>query len=74
MTRDTRKLLEDALKLPPEERAALAGTLLDNLDCDVDPEVEAAWAEEFEGRARVIVAGIVELVPWFDPAVHCGSR
>ena len=64
MTPDTRKLLEDALKLPPEERAALAGTLLDSLDREVDPDVEAAWAEEFRRRAREIDAGVAKVVPW----------
>lgn len=64
MTPDTQKLLQEALKLPPEERAALAGTLIDSLDTDVDPDIEAAWAAEFARRAQEIDSGKVKCIPW----------
>ncbi len=37
-------ILKDALALPTEARAALAGSLLDSLDGEVDEDAEAAWA------------------------------
>jgi hypothetical protein len=43
---DSKQLLVEALRLTDEERAALAGELLDSLDSDVDPDAEAAWAAE----------------------------
>ena len=64
MTPDTKKLLEDALRLPPEERAALAGTLIESLDSETDPDVEGAWAIELARRAREIDTGTVACVPW----------
>jgi putative addiction module component (TIGR02574 family) len=64
MTPDKERLLQEALKLSPEERAALAGTLLDSLDKEMDPDVEEAWASEFARRAQEIDSGKVKCVPW----------
>jgi len=53
-TREAR-LLQEALKLPPRERADLAAELLASLDEELvdDPqELEKAWANEIERRAR----------------------
>lgn len=36
-------LLEAALKLPPEARAAMAGSLLDSLDTTIDADAEACF-------------------------------
>jgi len=44
------KLLQDALELPPDGRAALAGSLIDSLDETVETEAEQAW------RSRSAVA------------------
>jgi dienelactone hydrolase len=41
---DSKQLLVEALRLSEEERAALAGELLESLDTEVDPDAEAAWA------------------------------
>ncbi|MDX1996191.1 MAG: addiction module protein [Thermoanaerobaculia bacterium] len=54
----------EALTLEPDERAALAETLLASLDT---PEaVEQAWAEEVERRIADIDSGAVQLVPLED--------
>ena len=42
MNPDPAKLLNEALKLSPEERAALAASLLESLEEAVDENVEAA--------------------------------
>jgi len=42
MKTNAMKLLEEALKLPTEARAALAGSLLDSLDDTIGPDAEAA--------------------------------
>jgi len=58
------KLLQEALALSSEERAALAGALLASLDGPTDPDVEAAWAAEIERRIAEIDSGAVQPVPW----------
>ena len=63
---DTRKLLQEALKLPSEARAALAGSLLESLDEAVDPEAEHAWSREIARRIKEIDSGKVKTVPWSE--------
>jgi len=66
MTPDPSKLLEEALKLSPEARAALASSLLESLDEAVDEGAEAAWAEEIGKRIRELDSGTVTPVPWSE--------
>ena len=66
MTTNTAKLLEEALKLPSEARAALAGSLLDSLDDTVDPNAEAAWEAEIARRLKDLDDGKVRPVPWSE--------
>ena len=66
MTSDASRLLEEALKLPVEARAALAGSLLDSLDDTVDEDVEAAWALEIARRLEDVKSGKVRAVPWAE--------
>ena len=66
MTPDPSKLLEEALKLSPEARAALASSLLESLDEAVDEGAEAAWAEEIGKRIRELDSGAVTAVPWSE--------
>ena len=47
---NAQKLLEDALTLPPNDRAHLAAELLASLD-ESEADVEAAWAVEIQRRA-----------------------
>ena len=63
---DSKQLLVEALRLPEEERAALAGELLDSLDADVDPDAEAAWAAEIHARVNEIESGRAKTVPWSE--------
>jgi putative addiction module component (TIGR02574 family) len=50
MTKDASRLLEDALRLRPQDRAQLAEELLASLD-EVEQDVERAWAAEIARRA-----------------------
>jgi putative addiction module component (TIGR02574 family) len=64
MTPDPVKLLEEALKLSPEARAALAASLLESLDDGTDEDAEAAWAAEIAKRIHELDSGAVMPVPW----------
>ncbi len=64
MKADTSKLLEEALKLPVEARAALAGSLIESLDEIVDEDAEAAWAKEIARRVRQLDLGKAKTIPW----------
>jgi len=64
MKQNISHLLKEALKLSPEARAALAGTLLDSLDETVDKGAESAWEAEILLRLKDIDEEKVNLVPW----------
>ena len=63
MGQDVVKLVEDALKLPAEARAALAGKLIESLDAQADEAAEAAWKAEITRRLQHIDSGQVKTVP-----------
>ena len=64
--RSVDEILEDALALPPEARAAIAGSLISSLDDQADQEVEAQWSAEIARRIGEIDTGRVQLVPWSE--------
>lgn len=87
MTNAARTLLDQALKLSVEERAALAHDLLASLDDEPKEDVDAAWAAEAERRAKKLLSGegpghawddvCVRLMDGFgrqDPAGACSQR
>jgi putative addiction module component (TIGR02574 family) len=74
MTDTGEKLLNQALKLTPEERAELAAALLTSLDGEPDEGVEIAWAEEIERRARRVRAGDARGAPWEDVLERLRTR
>ena len=63
---DLKRLLEEALHLPAEERAALAGALIESLDLEVDEDVEAAWSAEISRRLERVDAGVAKTIPWSE--------
>lgn len=62
----SRQLLDAALELSPEERAALAGELIQSLDTEVDADAEAAWSAEIHARLARVEAGLAKTVPWLE--------
>jgi putative addiction module component (TIGR02574 family) len=66
MTDELKSLLQRALRLPPEARAALAGSLLDSLDQEVDDDAEAAWSSEIARRVSELDSGKVQTIPWSE--------
>lgn len=64
MSRRVEELYREAAELSESDRAELAGLLLESLETEPDPAVEAAWAEEIERRVREIESGKVATIPW----------
>lgn len=62
MNREATELLKKALSLPVEERADLAGSLIESLDNAEDDSVAAAWDEEITHRMGEIDSGRVKPV------------
>ena len=57
-------MLAQALRLPPEERADVAKSLIASLDDPADEDVEAAWLAEVERRLRDVDHGTAKFEPW----------
>jgi len=62
MSPDAAELLKKALALPADQRADLAGSLIESLDDAKDETVSAAWDEEIARRMADIDSGCVQLV------------
>lgn len=61
---DPKHLLAEALQLPPEQRAALAGELIQSLDSQIDEDAEATWSAEIRRRLERLDSGSAKTVPW----------
>jgi putative addiction module component (TIGR02574 family) len=61
---DPKQLLEEALLLPSEARAALAGELIQSLDDHLDDDAEEAWSDEIRRRLDRLDAGTAKTIPW----------
>ena len=64
MARDLKELFTEAADLSEQDRATLAGLLIESLEPSPEPEVERAWAEEISRRVAELDAGTVETIPW----------
>jgi putative addiction module component (TIGR02574 family) len=64
MSPSVRELFQQASELDEQDRAVLAGLLLESLEHAVDEHAESAWQEEIARRLTDLDAGRVELVPW----------
>jgi len=56
-------VLEEALELPPIERAKLIEELLESFEFNKDEKVEALWAEEAESRVKAFENGKLKTRP-----------
>jgi putative addiction module component (TIGR02574 family) len=58
------ELLQCALRLPADDRIALATEILDSVEGPEDPKWAAAWAAELGRRVNELDAGTVKTIPW----------
>jgi putative addiction module component (TIGR02574 family) len=64
MPTDVVQLFREASELSEEDRATLAGLLIESLESERDDGVDEVWAAEIERRLREWDAGEVQGVPW----------
>jgi putative addiction module component (TIGR02574 family) len=64
MTHQDSELLQKALSLSEEERAELAGSLIESLDATVDEAAESAWNQEIARRIEDLGLGKTKTIPW----------
>ena len=64
MGKSSQAILEEALKLPSKERAAVAEQLIQSLDPIQETEVEQAWQKEIQRRLTEIEKGETTPIPW----------
>lgn len=66
MATDAQRLLEQALSLPEDQRADLAGNLIASLDTTIDANVDSAWQQEIDRRYREVASGESTTVSWAE--------
>lgn len=74
MSRTLQDLYREASELSENERAELAGLLLESLESEPEADVEAAWAEEIERRVREIDSDNVKTIPWEQVKAQMHAR
>lgn len=67
MSRQSARMLEEAKKLPPIERAELIDGLLDSFNLEQMKRIDEAWANEAESRIDAYEAGRIEEIPLCRP-------
>jgi putative addiction module component (TIGR02574 family) len=73
MAKSARELFEEAIRLDPQERAALMRLLVDSLDAESEEGAEEAWRTEIERRIAVD-SGQVQAVPWEELRARLHQR
>jgi len=64
MTQGAIQLLQEALRLPENERGELAAMLIESLDPTSEGDVETAWSAEIQQRLQELQTGQVQPIPW----------
>jgi putative addiction module component (TIGR02574 family) len=64
MAKLAEELYKRALDLDERERADLVARLIESLDTEVEPGVEAAWLAEVERRMENLDSGKAQSIPW----------
>ena len=59
-------VLEDVLRLSPEERSAVAAALIDSLETSDESSVASSWRAELLSRRADLRAGVVQGAPWSE--------
>lgn len=74
MAIDPGEILRQALSLPPEARAALADSLLNSIDSEMDEQAEEKWREEIKRRIVELDSGALQTTQWPDVRARLMDR
>lgn len=64
--RSIEQLTEEILALPSELRALLADRLVESLEFDTDPAIQAVWVTEAKRRRDEVRNGSIQPIPGED--------
>lgn len=64
MSETAEQLLKKVLSLSKEDRASVAGALIESLWTPAEPGTEGAWDVEIERRLKELESGSVKTIPW----------
>lgn len=64
MKNEVIELFRRASELPGNDRAMLAGLLIESLESGQENDVESQWLGEIERRLQELDSGKVKTVPW----------
>ncbi len=74
MTQTAHKILLNALGLAEQDRAALAGALIESLETDPDTGVDEAWLLEVEKRVQELDSGQASTIPLTEVLLDISKR
>lgn len=74
MTAAAQNILRQALDLAAEERAEIAGALVESLEPGGHSGVDQAWRSEVRHRLETIEAGEADWIPWDDVRAELRGR
>ncbi len=60
------EVLKQALSLDEQDRASVAGALIESLEVQADADVNVAWSKEIECRVRELESSSVAAVGWSE--------
>lgn len=64
MTQEAQSVLQEALTFAEQERAEIAGALLQSLEAEPESDVETAWRQEVAVRVASRGTDGAETTPW----------
>jgi putative addiction module component (TIGR02574 family) len=73
MAVDIEQILQQALTLDENDRAQLAGRLLESLE-PAEEDVEEAWRQEIARRLKELDSGAVQPIPWEEASARIFGR
>lgn len=74
MKSSAKDILNRALEMSENDRAAIAERLIESLDAKPDRNVEEAWQQEIQRRLSELDHGDVECVPWEEVRSRMGKK
>ena len=74
MTHSVEEIYAEAVELGENDRAALAGLLLNSLEPPADDRLDEAWVTEIKRRIRSLESGEAKEVSWEEARARLWAR